>query len=301
MNHFSSEGAVRLGFFAGILAVMAAWETLAPRRRLATGKPVRWASNLGLVVLDTLAARLLVPLGAVGVAVLAEERGWGLFHNVALPAWLVFVLSVVALDLAIYVQHVLFHAVPLLWRLHMVHHADLDVDVSTGVRFHTLEILLSLGIKGAAVVLLGAPAPAVLVFEVLLNATSMFSHGNVRLPARLDRALRLIVVTPDMHRVHHSVHPRETNSNFGFNLPWWDYLFGTYRARPAAGQEGMTIGLEQFRDERVAGRLHWMLLLPFVGPVGEYPVNRRGGKDGLPGAGSPQGDVPADDRRPLGA
>jgi sterol desaturase/sphingolipid hydroxylase (fatty acid hydroxylase superfamily) len=300
VNHFPSEGVIRLGCSAGVLVLMAVWEALAPRRRLTTARPVRWASNLGLVVLDTLAARLLLPLGAVGVALMAEERGWGLFHNVVLPGWLAVVLSVVALDLAIYVQHVLFHAVPLLWRLHMVHHADLDFDVSTGVRLHTLEILLSLGIKAAAVVLLGAPAVAVLAFEVLLNATSMFNHGNVRLPAWLDRALRVVVVTPDMHRVHHSVNPRETNSNFGFNLPWWDHLFGTYRARPAAGQEGMAIGLEQFRDERVAGRLHWMLVLPFVGPLGDYPVNRRGARDGPPGAGVSPGAVPADDRRALG-
>jgi sterol desaturase/sphingolipid hydroxylase (fatty acid hydroxylase superfamily) len=277
---------------------MAAWEVLAPRRRLTTAKPVRWASNLGLVVLDTVAARLLLPLGAVGVALLAEERGWGLFNNLPLPAWLAVALSVVALDFVIYLQHVLFHAVPLLWRLHLVHHADLDFDVTTGVRFHTLEILLSLGIKAAAVILLGAPALAVLVFEVLLNATSLFNHGNVRLPAWLDRVLRLVVVTPEMHRVHHSVDPRETNSNFGFNLPWWDFLLGTYRAQPAAGHEGMTIGLEQFRDERVE-RLHWMLALPFVGRVGDYPINRREGGDSPPGPGGSAGAVPAGGR-PLG-
>jgi sterol desaturase/sphingolipid hydroxylase (fatty acid hydroxylase superfamily) len=273
------EPVVRLACFTGVLVLMVGWELLAPRRRLRIARPVRWFSNLGLVVLDTLAARLLVPAGAVGAALLAEQRGWGLFHNLPLPAWVAVVLSVVALDLAIYVQHVLFHAVPLLWRLHMVHHADLDFDVTTGVRFHTLEILLSLGIKLAAVVLLGAPAVAVLIFEVLLNATSMFSHSNVRLPTGLDRLLRLVVVTPDMHRVHHSTDPRETNSNFGFNLPWWDYLFGTYRARPTAGLDGMAIGLEQFRDERRADRLHWMLLLPFIGRIGDYPVNRRGERD----------------------
>jgi sterol desaturase/sphingolipid hydroxylase (fatty acid hydroxylase superfamily)/uncharacterized membrane protein YdjX (TVP38/TMEM64 family) len=269
------ESAVRLGCFGGVLLLMALWEALAPRRRLTVGWPMRWFSNLGLVALDTLAARFLAPLGVVGVAVAAEARGWGLFHNVALPAWLAVALAVVALDLAIYLQHVMFHAVPLLWRLHMVHHADLDFDTTTGVRFHTLEILLSLGIKAAVVLLLGAPALAVLVFEVLLNATSLFNHGNVCLPAWLDRALRLVVVTPEMHRVHHSVHPRETNSNFGFNLPWWDYLFGTYKSQPSDGHEGMTVGLEQFRDEWV-DRLHWMLLLPFIGRIGEYPVNRRG-------------------------
>jgi sterol desaturase/sphingolipid hydroxylase (fatty acid hydroxylase superfamily) len=270
-----SQGSlVRLGFFAGVLAVMAVWEFLAPRRKLTAAKGPRWLSNLGLVVLDTLAVRFLAPLGVVGVALVAGERGWGLFNYLDLPGWLTVPLAVVALDLAIYLQHVLFHAVPLLWRLHLVHHADLDFDVTTGVRFHTFEILLSLGIKMGAVVLLGAPAVAVLAFEVLLNATSMFSHGNVRLPAKIDRVLRWVLVTPEMHRVHHSVEPAETNSNFGFNLPWWDYLFGTYRARPAAGHEAMTIGLEQFRDEQRADRLHWMLALPFVGQPGDYPVNR---------------------------
>jgi sterol desaturase/sphingolipid hydroxylase (fatty acid hydroxylase superfamily) len=279
MNLIDHAAVFRLGFFGGVLALMAVWELRAPRRRLTTAKPVRWLSNLGLVALDTVVVRFLVPLGAVGTALVAKERGWGLFNNVTLPGWLAVVLAVVALDFVIYLQHVLFHAVPILWRLHLVHHADLDFDVSTGVRFHTLEILLSLGIKMGAGVLLGAPALAVLTFEVLLNATSMFSHGNVRLPGWLDRVLRLVVVTPDMHRVHHSVHPRETNSNFGFNLPWWDFLLGTYRAQPAAGHEGMKIGLEQFRNERVADRLHWMLALPFVGTPGDYPVNRQGGKE----------------------
>ncbi|HBI43741.1 MAG TPA: fatty acid hydroxylase [Planctomycetales bacterium] len=289
MSVFPYESAVRLGCFAGVLILMALWEILAPRRRLIAGKPWRWASNLGLVAVDSLAVRFLVPLAAVGTAMVARQRGWGLFNNVALPDWLAVVPSVVALDFAIYLQHVMFHAVPILWRLHMVHHADLDIDVTTGTRFHVLEILISMGIKMAAVVLLGAPALAVLIFEVVLNATSMFSHGNARLPARLDRILRLFVVTPDMHRVHHSIHPNETNSNFGFNAPWWDYLFGTYKDQPADGHEGMTIGLEQFRDERRADRLHWMLLLPFVGRVGDYPLNRRG-ENGREGDRTPSSD-----------
>jgi len=276
MDILSRQAVIRLGCFGGVLLGMALWESLAPRRRLLVKRPLRWFSNLGLVVVDTLAVRLLIPLGAVGLALLAQERGWGLFHYFAVPEWLAVVLSVVALDLVIYLQHVMFHAVPLLWRLHMVHHADLDFDVTTGVRFHTIEILLSMGIKMAAVVVLGAPALSVLIFEVLLNATSLFNHGNVRLPAWLDAVLRLFVVTPEMHRVHHSVHPRETNSNFGFNLPWWDYLCGTYRAQPALGHEKMTIGLEQFQDDPRVAWLHWMLLLPFLGRPGEYPVNRRG-------------------------
>ena len=272
----TSEPGIRLVSFAGVFLAMAAWELLAPRRHLSARKPLRWASNLGLVGLNSLLLRFFAPLGAVGVALLAESRGWGLFQNVVFPYWAAVALSVLLLDLAIYLQHVMFHAVPLLWRLHMVHHADLDFDVTTGLRFHTIEILLSFGIKAALVLLLGAPAVAVLVFEVLLNATSMFNHSNVRMPVRLDGLLRLFVVTPDMHRVHHSVHARETNSNFGFNLPWWDFVLGTYRDQPVEGHAGMSIGLSQFRNERQADRLHRMLLLPFTGASGEYPINRRG-------------------------
>jgi sterol desaturase/sphingolipid hydroxylase (fatty acid hydroxylase superfamily) len=179
----------------------------------------------------------------------------------------------VALDLAIYLQHVMFHAIPALWRLHRMHHADLEFDVSTGLRFHPLEILLSMGIKLAVVAALGPPAVAVLVFEVLLNVTSMFNHSNIALPPRVDRILRLIVVTPDMHRVHHSIHPDETNSNFGFNLPWWDRLLGTYRPQPRDGHESMTIGVEQFRT-RGDLRLDRMLIQPFRGPASDYPIGR---------------------------
>lgn len=257
-----SEPAIRLGCFAAVFAAMAVWELLAPRRALTAGRPLRWASNLGLVVLNSLLLRFVAPLGAVGVALLAESQSWGLFHNIAVPSWLAVIGSVVLLDLAIYLQHVMFHAVPLFWRLHMVHHADLDIDVTTGLRFHTLEILLSLGIKAAAVILLGAPALAVLSFEVLLNATSMFNHSNVRMPLWLDRVVRCLVVTPDMHRVHHSIHPHETNSNFGFNHPWWDFLLDTYRAQPQDGHATMTVGLAQFREERRVDRLAGMLLLP---------------------------------------
>jgi sterol desaturase/sphingolipid hydroxylase (fatty acid hydroxylase superfamily) len=275
MDLLRYESLIRLGCFAGVLLLMALWEALAPRRRRSVSRPLRWSSNLGLTALNTLAVRFLVPVGAVGTALVAEQRGWGVLNNVAVPGWLAVVLAVVGLDFFIYLQHVLFHAVPLLWRLHMVHHADLDFDATTGVRFHTIEILLSMGIKMAAVALLGAPALGVVAFEVLLNATSLFNHGNVRLPGWLDRLLRLVVVTPEMHRVHHSAKVSETNSNFGFNLPWWDWLFGTYRPQPAAGHEGMTIGLEQFRDERVE-RLDCMLALPFLGQTGAYPVNRPG-------------------------
>ncbi|HXH03307.1 MAG TPA: sterol desaturase family protein [Candidatus Competibacteraceae bacterium] len=244
------EPAIRLGFFLGIFTLMALGELFAPRRRRQFSRWLRWPSNLALVVLNTVLLRLIFPMAAVGVALLAEQRGWGLLNSVALPAALEAVAAVLVLDLAIYLQHRLFHAVPLLWRLHRVHHADLDLDVTSGARFHPIEILLSMAIKQAVVVVLGAPAVAVLIFEVLLNATAMFNHANVRLPEQIERVLRLMVVTPDMHRVHHSAIPRETNSNFGFNLPWWDRLFGTYRDQPAAGHDGMTIGLAQFRSAR---------------------------------------------------
>jgi sterol desaturase/sphingolipid hydroxylase (fatty acid hydroxylase superfamily) len=276
---FGSEPGIRLSIFGGVLVAMIVWELLAPRRTLTTSRPLRWLSNLGLVFLNSLMLRLVAPLGLVGVALLAESRGWGLFRYLALPGWLSVVASVVLFDLAIYLQHVMLHAIPLLWRLHLVHHADLDFDVTTGLRFHTLEILLSFGIKAAVILLLGPLAVAVVAFEVLLNATSMFNHGNVRMPAWLDRLLRWFVVTPEMHRVHHSVIVQETNSNFGFNLPWWDFLLGTYRAQPAEGHTGMTIGLSLLRDERRSGRLHWMLLLPFISPSGDYPINR-GRSDG---------------------
>jgi sterol desaturase/sphingolipid hydroxylase (fatty acid hydroxylase superfamily) len=246
----SHEPLIRLSFFLGILAAMAAWEVAAPRRRHEIPRLLRWTNNFGVVVIDTLLVRLAFPVVAVGLAIVAEERGWGLLNAFDVPAWISFLVSLLALDLAIYLQHVMFHAVPALWRLHRMHHADLEFDVTTGLRFHPVEILLSMGIKLAVVAALGPPAVAVLVFEVLLNATSMFNHSNIHIPAGIDRILRWLVVTPDMHRVHHSIHPIETNTNFGFNLPWWDRLLGTYRAQPRDGHETMRIGIEQFRTMR---------------------------------------------------
>jgi sterol desaturase/sphingolipid hydroxylase (fatty acid hydroxylase superfamily) len=256
------QNALRLAAFVGVLALVALWEVLAPRRPQEIGRGWRWPNNLGIVVIDTVLVGVVLPTTAVGLALVAAERGWGLLNHVGWPLWAAVPVSVLVLDVAIYGQHVLFHAVPPLWRLHRMHHADLEFDVTTGVRFHPFEIVLSMLIKWAVVAALGVPALAVIVFEVLLNATSMFNHGNVRLPERLDRALRCVVVTPEMHRVHHSAVPRETNSNFGFNLPWWDRLFGTYRAQPEAGHLGMTIGLHQFRSPREL-RLDRMLLQPF--------------------------------------
>jgi sterol desaturase/sphingolipid hydroxylase (fatty acid hydroxylase superfamily) len=271
---FAYEPLIRLGAFGAVFVVMAIWEFLTPRRPQAIGRNWRWPNNLGVVAVDVLLVRILLPITAVGLALFAEARGIGLFNMIVLPVWASIVISVILLDLAIYLQHVLFHAVPALWRLHRMHHADLEFDVTTGLRFHPVEILLSTGIKLAVVAALGTPAAAVLIFELLLNATSMFNHSNVRVPPAVDRILRWFVVTPDMHRVHHSILRRETNSNFGFNLPWWDRLLGTYRAQPAAGHDAMTIGIEQFREPRELG-LGRMLLQPFRGEAGRYPLGMR--------------------------
>ena len=270
----SNEPFVRLIAFGSVLTAMAVWELAAPRRKQELRRRTRWPGNLAIVVLDTLLVRLLFPIGTVAAAIAAEARGWGFFNAFDVPAWVAIPACVILLDLAIYLQHVLFHAVPALWRLHRMHHADLAFDVTTGVRFHPIEILLSMVIKLGVVTALGAPALAVLIFEVLLNATSMFNHGNVALPPGLDRILRWLVVTPEMHRVHHSIVARETNSNFGFNLPWWDHLFGTYRPQPEAGHLGMTIGIAQFRDP-AEQRLDRMLTQPFREDVRTYPLGQR--------------------------
>jgi sterol desaturase/sphingolipid hydroxylase (fatty acid hydroxylase superfamily) len=269
------EAAIRLGFFIGIFAVMALWELWAPRRVLTVGKAIRWANNLGLVALNTLLLRLLFPAAAVGMAALADDQGWGLLNYFQVPVGLAVPLAVIALDFVIWLQHVMVHAIPALWRLHRVHHADPDFDVTTGSRFHPIEIILSMLIKFATIAVLGPPVLAVIIFEVLLNATAMFNHANVRLPAKLDRILRWFVVTPDMHRVHHSIEDDETNSNFGFNLPWWDRLFGTYRDQPRGGHERMTIGIRGYNRPRDVTWLPGMIMLPFRGKVAGYVINRR--------------------------
>ena len=240
----AAEPLLRFGAFLAVFVLVALWEVLAPKRMLRFTRAQRWPHNLALIALNAGIVRLLAPGAAIAVALAGEAHGWGLFNVVTLPSWATILISVVLLDLAVYFQHVLFHAVPALWRLHRVHHADADYDVTTGLRFHPIETLLSLGIKCAVIAALGAPADAVLVFEVLLNGASMFNHANARFPFVVDRWLRWLIVTPDMHRVHHSVIPRELNSNFGFNLPWWDHLFGTYCAQPAAGHESMRIGVD---------------------------------------------------------
>jgi len=277
MNDFiaTHESTIRLGFFLGVFALMALWELLAPRRVLTQSKPARWFNNIALVVLNTVLLRIVFPTAAVGMAGHAALQQWGLFNQIAVPAPVAVVASIIVLDAAIYLQHVMFHAVPVFWRLHRVHHADLDFDVTTGSRFHPVEILLSMLIKFAVIILLGPPLLAVVLFEILLNAMAMFNHSNVRMPPALDALLRLFVVTPDMHRVHHSHHDDEANSNFGFNLSVWDRVFGTYRAQPRDGHAGMVIGIDTFRDAAHCVQLPGLLLLPFTGKVTDYAINRR--------------------------
>lgn len=269
----TNEPLIRLSVFIGILAIMAVWEIMAPRRTQLISRLLRWPNNLGIVVLYTVLLRFLFPTAAVGFALFAQSKGWGLLNTFYAPPWLAIIISVVLLDLAIYLQHVMFHAVPAFWRLHRMHHADLEFDVTTGLRFHPLEIILSMVIKLAVIAALGPPALAVLIFEILLNATSMFNHSNICIPLGLDRIMRFILVTPDMHRVHHSIHPSETNSNFGFNLPWWDRLLGTYQAQPRDGHQAMVIGIEQFRTPRDLW-LDRMLMQPLRGQAADYPINR---------------------------
>ncbi|HMK56621.1 MAG TPA: sterol desaturase family protein [Dissulfurispiraceae bacterium] len=265
MNMFiiDNELFIRLVCFLSVFAVMSIWELAAPRRKLMSLKRQRWFHNISLTLINSIAVRVLFPAAAVGTAFVGELSGWGLLNELRVPSVPAGFFSLLFLDLTIYAQHFVFHKVPLLWLLHRMHHADPDIDVTTGARFHTIEIVVSMVIKISVVIVLGAPAWSVLLFEILLNASSMFNHSNICIPAEVDNFLRRLVVTPDMHRVHHSSIPAETNSNFGFNFPWWDRLFRTYRAQPSLGHDGMTIGLENFRDTKYI-RLPWMLAIPFL-------------------------------------
>jgi sterol desaturase/sphingolipid hydroxylase (fatty acid hydroxylase superfamily) len=256
------EATARLASFLGVLLTMGLLERFAPRRSLTTPRPLRWWANVSIVLLDTLFVRVVFyRMAAVGAALWATEHGWGLLNLLNTPRVLAFFLAVLVLDFAIYLQHKVLHAVPLLWRLHQVHHSDIDIDVTTAVRFHPIEIALSMLIKMVIVVALGAPAESVIAFEILLNATALFNHSNLRLPGSLDLFLRFLLVTPDMHRVHHSVRREEADSNFGFNLSCWDRMFGTYTAQPKDGHEGMAIGLNSYQRP-TAQNLLWLLLLP---------------------------------------
>ena len=272
-----NEITIRLLFFFGIFALIGLWEVFAPRRALTMSKAIRWGSNIGIVVLNSVVLRLAFPVVAVGFAAYVNQQGWGVLNQFELNPLLAIIIAVVVMDFTIWLQHVMVHAIPLFWRLHRMHHADLDYDLTTGARFHPLEIILSMGIKLALIMLLGPPVVAVLIFEVILNALAMFNHGNIRLPLGLDRVMRLLIVTPDMHRVHHSMQDDETNSNFGFNLSIWDRIFGTYKAQPDLGHEKMIIGLDRFREPR-DNTLPRMLVQPFIGNADGYAINRRSWK-----------------------
>ncbi len=259
MNMFiiDNEIFIRLSFFFAIFMLLAVWETAAPRRTLTTSKRNRWTINISITLINTLLVRLIFPMAAVGTAFIAKENSWGIFNILSLNNSIFEVIAILMLDLTIYLQHALFHHAPVFWRIHKIHHTDLDVDITTGTRFHPVEIILSMIIKMIMVVIIGASVFSVIVFEILLNGTSMFNHSNISISPKIDRILRLFVVTPDMHRVHHSVIIRETNSNFGFNFPWWDRIFRTYKDQPEAGHTNMTIGLSNFRDAR-------RLTLPYI-------------------------------------
>jgi len=266
------EPTLRLAAFLIIFGCMALAQAAAPRRNLHFGYR-RWPANLGIVLLDILIMRLLFPAGAVGASIWAEANGIGLFNMIELPGAMEIALSIILLDLIIYTQHLIFHAVPLLWRLHSVHHADRDIDVTTGLRFHPIEIILSMLIKLTFVILFGAPAIAVVLFEVILNGMAMFNHANFHLPKKVDAVIRLLLVTPDVHRIHHSVIQQETDSNFGFNLSIWDRIFGTWREQPELGHEAMTIGLERLQSAPTHN-LIFMLRLPFQRDLGQYPNSK---------------------------
>ena len=270
-----NERSFRLSFFFGMLAIIALWEIFAPRRALKVSKLLRWTNNLGLVFLNTLMLRLIFPAAAVGMAIFAEQNCWGIFNHYDIPLTIAVIASIIFMDFIIYLQHVMVHAVPVLWRLHRVHHADLDYDVTTGARFHPLEIILSMLIKFATIMVLGPPVVAVILFEITLNAMAMFNHGNIGLPKKLNTLLRFFVVTPDMHRVHHSIEGDETNSNFGFSISWWDRLLGTYRDQPRKDHQTMDIGIKQFETAKQTAWIHSMLIMPFIGKLGAYAINRR--------------------------
>jgi sterol desaturase/sphingolipid hydroxylase (fatty acid hydroxylase superfamily) len=270
-----SELSIRMTCSGIIFLTCALWEIIAPKRSLPVAKSKRWFTNLSIIISNSIIARIIMPIFPITIAIHAQKANIGLFNYFILPDLVTIISGVIILDLIIYLQHVMFHTVPILWRLHMMHHADLGIDLTTGLRFHPIEIILSLWIKIAAIYILGLSPFTVLIFEIILNGMAMFNHGNIRLPVKLDKIIRMLIVTPDMHRVHHSVTIRESNSNFGFNISLWDRLFGTYRAQPARGHHDMSIGLAQYRDQKQLSLIK-TLLLPFIGNPGLYAINKWG-------------------------
>ncbi|MBA3815643.1 MAG: sterol desaturase family protein [Parachlamydiaceae bacterium] len=276
---FNNWVQLRVVIFMGIFLILALGELVFPKRvKAQVSQKTRWISNIGIVLLDNFLMRLILPIMAIDMAIFAQKMNWGIFNLIEIPFWLNLILTIVILDFIIYLQHVMFHTFPLFWRVHRMHHADVDFDVTTGIRFHPIEVIISMGIKIGSVALLGASPIGVLVFEIILNATSMFSHSNLRLPLAFDRVLRCVIVTPDMHRVHHSIHKNETNSNFGFNFSFWDRIFGTYINQPSEGHFKMTIGISDFRQPKYL-RFDWLLLIPFIGKISHETLNKKRGKD----------------------
>ncbi|MFC4892478.1 sterol desaturase family protein [Pseudofrancisella aestuarii] len=257
------ELTIRLFFFLSILLIMMVWEIIAPRRKQKVSKKIRWVNNISLIIINSIIIRLLFPAAAVGIAIWCSQNHLGLLNALDIPQWLKVIIAFLVLDLAIFLQHVLFHYLPVFWRIHKVHHADLDFDVTTGLRFHPIEIVLSMLIKFMVIIFIGASVESVIIFEIVLNATSMFNHSNIKLSLMIDKYLRYFIITPDMHRIHHSVIPKETNSNFGFNLSLWDRLFATYRANAANDQTTMDIGLSEHRDIVQTQKLLGMIKMPF--------------------------------------
>ncbi len=270
-----NEITIRLAFFFGALMLFAIWELIAPKRKLMVSKIKRWSSNISIIVINSILIRLLFPAALIGAAYYALQHHYGLFNITQINYTITIITSVIFLDFVIYLQHVMFHAVPLFWRFHRMHHVDLDIDVTTGVRFHPIEILISLFIKFAAVMIIGAPLLAVIIFEILLNTITLFNHSNIQMPRIIDRIIRAVIVTPDMHRVHHSEIPNETNSNFGFNLSIWDRFCGTFEDQPSLGHTNMIIGIKEIREPKYCVNLLGMLILPFIKGKSNYPLNRK--------------------------
>jgi sterol desaturase/sphingolipid hydroxylase (fatty acid hydroxylase superfamily) len=271
---FEYESIIRLGSFLGIFALLAIWEIVSPKRQLTHLRPFRWLSNFGLIVVSSILVRFVFPTAAVGIAILVEKNHWGFLYYFELPFTLHFIAAFMLMDLSIYFQHVMFHSLPMFWRFHRVHHSDLDCDITTGLRFHPFEILLSMLIKFLTIAAFGIPVLAVVIFEIILNAASMFTHSNIRIPEKIEPVLRLFIVTPDMHRIHHSINENETNSNFGFFISLWDRIFGTYIGQPEAGHTNMQIGLDEFREPKWQD-LRWLIYLPFVSKIKGYAINKR--------------------------
>ncbi len=258
-----NEPTIRLAVFGGVLILMLILETLFPRKARTQNRGLHIATNLGIVVLYTLVMRVLFPVAAMGTAVYAASKGWGLLNLFEMPVWAHILISAVLLDMAVYWQHVASHKIPMIWAFHKMHHADRDIDATTGIRFHPVEIVLSMLYKMVIVLILGPHVIGVFIFEVVLNGSAMFNHANIRLPLWLDKIVRILFVTPDMHRVHHSVIVKETNSNYGFNLSIWDKLFGSYIAQPKEGHDKMTIGLSEYQTDDPS-HIVWCLKLPFT-------------------------------------